>query len=240
MKTFLIFPVILVLISCLATTFRSEAHESLTAKSNSTLTSSENPIVEVTGRIRSITGEAFHSRDGEKWANLEKGKLLFEGDWVKTAPGSFVYLALSPCEAALKIDENSILKLHKMKPDSRIKDDGKNDRVLWVKEGNILIANKNPKGDARWEIRTVLGCVKLKTNSECSISSGNLVRCSSGETLVVEVHCLAVVSRLLKNKTHEPANYYDGTPRIIDTPKEIIDSLQKQFKLLRKYRPLKN
>jgi hypothetical protein len=212
-----------------------KALESKAEKSDLKWHASQASIVDVTGSVRSITGEAYFSQDGVKWEKLNEGKTLTEGNRIKTASNSFVNLTLTPLRVAVRLDDNSELSFKKTKSISIKKENDANALSLSITQGKLLIANNIPSRNVRCRVITVLGCVEMDSASECSISFDNEVHCSSGAPLVLEVHCLVNVNKLSKNKSHIHGAQRTDLPVIIDTPKEKIKLLKSEFKTLGKY-----
>lgn len=113
-------------------------------------------------KITDIMGEAKFMKAGQNdWNMLEKGIVLSEGDWIKTAKDSQVNVTLTGANktAELVVREESEFEFETFKYDAQTKEDT---TMLDVALGSVLVKAEKLIGESKFEVKTPTSIVGIR------------------------------------------------------------------------------
>jgi hypothetical protein len=113
-------------------------------------------------QITDVMGEAKFMKAGQSdWAVLEKGAVLGEGDWIKTAKASQVNVVLMGANktAELVVREESEFEFETFQYDAASKEDS---TMLDVSLGSVLVKAEKLAGESTFEVKTPTSIVGIR------------------------------------------------------------------------------
>jgi hypothetical protein len=186
--------------------------------------------------VSTVKGDAKYSDASGKWQEIKAGIQLPEGATIRTGPGSYVYLAVNSKTSAVRVNENTVMKLEKMEQLNNA--EGDHDTVLDIQSGTAVGDIKKLSKASHFDVRTPHGLAGIRGTAwaiTVTVSVGNTVLskttiyCVNGQVSVqtvvngvtITIPLIAGQSVVLTgNQTSDPIIGHDifNDPLIITVP----------------------
>jgi len=160
-----------------------------------------------TARITSVRGDAQFSDANGKLQAIVAGIDLPEGSTIKTGPNSFVYMAVNSRTSAVRVNENSVMKLEKLELQNNA--EGDSDTVLDVQKGQTIGDIKKLSKVSNFDVRTPQGLAGIRGTAfaiiltfDASGAVSTVIHCINGTVTVdTQVNGQTVRITLTEGKT---------------------------------------
>lgn len=107
-----------------------------------------------------VQGTAQYMYPGQDWKSLTPSVTLNSGAVVRTAAGSFVYMAVNGKTSAVRVSENSVMALEKMQDLGTVEND--TDTMLDIRAGTVSGDVKKLSKASHYDIRTPNGVAGIR------------------------------------------------------------------------------